>query len=196
VTIDFSGFTPGPQANDFLSSQGIASVDVLRDGVFVEAPTLFPEANNSPGNGSFNIGNGNFLGQGNNPNTGANRVMTLTLTREAVSFSFRRVDVFNGSVYPTWSVIALDAVGASIAGTSFGEGSGPFIADTNSATFMLFGTPTQNIKSVVFSSIPSSGTFGTAPIDDITFAVVPEPSSTALLAVGLLAISYHRRKQV
>ncbi len=52
----------------------------------------------------------------------------------------------------------------------------------------------NNLESLVISGLPSSGT-GFPVIDEMTFQVVPEPSSSVLLGSFLIAVSIGRRRR-
>jgi len=64
------------------------------------------------------------------------------------------------------------------------------VSITNGTTFVGFENPTGTISRL---RVIETGSFSMA-FDDVTFAAVPEPSSTALLGLGGLALMLRRRR--
>jgi hypothetical protein len=192
VVIDFESFATGAQTSDFLSSEGISSITLVRDGSVVETVTVNPETSEPSGNAS-NPGGGNYLASAGN-NISGTRLLTLDFSIELSRFSFERIDV-DGlvSVPGTWEARAFDAAGADL-GISTGENDPGFLFPDSKASFSLLAPAGTSIRRVEFTIAPNSSTFAVAPLDNLTLVPVPEPTTLGMLALGLMGLG--RRKHV
>lgn len=190
IVIDFESYTTGAKSSDFLSSDGISSITLVRDGSVVETVTVNPETSETNGNGS-NPGGGNYLASAGN-NIQGERVLTLVFSVEVRRFSFTRIDVDGQvSIPSTWEARAFDAAGSDL-GISAGETSVPRFP-ASPASFSLLAPAGSTIHRVEFTIPPNLSTFAVAPLDDLILSPVPEPRTVGMLGLGLVGVGLRRR---
>lgn len=200
---EVAGAEPADNWNNITSSSGSAT-DLL--DVTGTATTLDTSISGSLGFWGFFSASGSdnrMLGAGHEYNTSASGGMTLTLSQ----IPYALYDIY---VYVGWNADRIDSqYSLSIGSTTYyGEtgdpaGGGPGLVQITSTTS---GSPTLNSTYAVFSGLSGSsqsillditggpGTPGALLAGFQVVEVIPEPSTYALLGLGLGALWFLRRR--